>query len=173
MRRLFLAATIAAATAIGSAQSRPFRPVTDAILKSPGPNDWIAWRGTPRSEGYSPLTQINRGNVSQLRLVWAWTMEPGVQQATPLVYDGVMYLPNAGGTLQALDGETGDLLWEYRTPVPAGTPRTAAIARGLALYDDKVFMSWEAEVIAVDARTGKEVWRTAVADHARDRKSVV
>lgn len=166
-RRSFLFAVVAAATVLVTAQSRPFRPVTDATLKNPSPGDWIAWRGTPRSEGYSPLTQINRANVSQLRLAWAWTMEPGVQQATPLAYDGVVYLPNAGGTLQALDGETGDLIWEYRTPVEANTPRSPAVARGLALYDDKLFMSWDAEVIAIDARSGKNVWRTPVADRAK------
>ena len=111
MRRLLVGAAVASAAALVSAESRPFRPITEAILKSPSQNDWIAWRGTPRSEGYSPLTQINRGNVSQLRLAWAWTMEPGIQQTTPLAYDGVVYLPNPGGMLQALDGETGDLIW--------------------------------------------------------------
>ena len=170
MRRVIAVAVIFAATALASAQSRTFKPVTDDVLKSPSPNDWIAWRGTPRSEGYSPLSQITKGNVSQLRLAWAWTMEPGIQQTTPLVYDGVMYLPNPGGILQALDAETGDLLWEYRTPVAEGTPRSPAITRGLALYDDKLFMTWDVDVVAIDARTGKEAWRTTIADRTKGFK---
>jgi alcohol dehydrogenase (cytochrome c) len=167
MRRALIAAAVAAATTLAAAQSRPFRPVTDATLKSPSPSDWIAWRGTPRSEGYSPLSQIARGNVAQLRLVWAWGMEPGVQQTTPLVYDGVMYLPNPGGIVQALDAETGDLLWDYRTPLEPDTARSATITRGLALYGDKIFMTWDVDVIAIDARTGKEAWRTTVADRSK------
>ncbi len=146
-----------------SQQARPFRPVNDATLRAPAPDDWIAWRGTPRSEGYSPLSQITRDNVGRLALAWSWVMEPGTQQATPLVHDGVMYLPNPGGTLQALDGATGDLLWEYRVPVPPQTPRSTTIARGLSLYRDKVYMSWGAEVIAVDAATGHQVWRAPAA----------
>src|SRR5262249_15963949 len=78
-----------------------------------------------------------------------------------------VYLPNPGGIVQALDGETGDLLWEYRAPVAEGTVRSQAIGRGLALYNDKVFMAWETDVIALDARTGKETWRTAVADRPK------
>ncbi|MEQ1897227.1 MAG: PQQ-binding-like beta-propeller repeat protein [Vicinamibacterales bacterium] len=163
MRAALIPAAVALAGVLASSEPRPFRPVTDATLKSPSPNDWIAWRGTSRSDGYSPLTQITRANVAQLQPVWAWTMEPGTQQATPLVYDGVMYLPNPGGILQALDAGTGDLLWEYRAAA-ADTPRSTGVARGLALYADKVFMSWGADVIAVDARTGKEVWRAAAAD---------
>lgn len=158
-----IAVLSALAAASASQQARIFRPVTDATLRAPSPNDWIAWRGTPKSEGYSPLTQINRDNVAQLSLAWAWTMEPGTQQSTPLVHDGVMYLPNAGGTLQSLDAATGDLLWEYRAPIPANTPRSTTIARGLSLYRDKVYMSWGVEVIAVDARTGREVWRAPAA----------
>src|SRR5262245_42822697 len=134
MRQSFIATAIVAMTTIAMAQRPAFKPVTDATLKSPSPNDWVAWRGTPRSEGYSALTQVNKNNVSQLRLVWAWEMEPGVQQTTPLVYDGVMYLPNPGGILQALDAETGDLLWDYRTPIEPGSTRSTAITRGIALY---------------------------------------
>src|SRR5688500_18068991 len=170
MRRAIAVLAVLAATAIVSAQAPQFRPVTDATLKSPSPNDWVAWRGTPKSEGYSALSQINKSNVSELQLAWAWTMEPGIQQTTPLVYDGVMYLPSPGGILQALNAETGDFLWEYRTPVAEGTPRSPAITRGLALYDDKLFMTWDVDVIAIDARTGKEAWRTTIADRTKGFK---
>lgn len=148
---------------LGSQQARPFRPLTDAAVAAPSPNDWTSWRGTSRSQGYSPLSQVTRDNVGQLALAWSWAMEPGTQQATPLVYAGVMYLPNPGGTLQALDAASGDLLWEYRAPVAPNTPRSTTITRGLSLYRDKVYMSWGVEVIAVDAATGREVWRAPAA----------
>jgi alcohol dehydrogenase (cytochrome c) len=96
------------------AQVKQFTPVTDAILRSPSANDWLHWRRTYESWGYSPLTQINRQTVRRLQLAWAWSMESGSQQPTPLVYDGIMYLPHAGNVVHALDAATGDLLWEYR-----------------------------------------------------------
>src|SRR5687768_9818849 len=94
--------------AVSVAQSRTFRPVTDAVLTNPSPNDWLAWRGTTRSQGYSPLKQINRDNVGRLQMAWAWAMEQGPVQVAPLAYDGVVYLGNPGGTVHALDGATGD-----------------------------------------------------------------
>lgn len=57
--------------------------------------------------------------MGQLQLVWSWAMQPGSNQATPLVYDGVMYLPNPNSIVQALDAATGDLIWEYRREYPA------------------------------------------------------
>src|SRR5207249_5003915 len=115
---------------------------------------------------------INRRNVQQLQLAWSWAMEDtGAQEATPLVYNGVMYLPNPAGVIQALDGGTGDLLWEYR---PDDSQRAArgggdvelrGIQRNLAIFGDKVFgTTSDAHIIALDARTGKRVWDTAVAD---------
>src|ERR1700682_6265550 len=98
-----------------AAQVKNFRPVTEAMLRSPAPGDWLNWRRTDNAWGFSPLNQINRQNVQQLQLAWSWAMEnTGAQEATPLVYDGVMYLPNPHGVIQALDAATGDLLWEYR-----------------------------------------------------------
>ena len=62
-----------------------FVPVTDAMLLDPDPEDWLMWRRTLNGWGYSPLKQIDRDNVSNLRMVWSRAMAPGSQQATPLV----------------------------------------------------------------------------------------
>ena len=94
-----------------AAQDRPFPPVTDQTLASPDPADWLHWRRTLDGWGYSPLDQINRDNVHQLQLVWSWQMRPGLSQPTPLVHNGVMYLPNPDGFVQAVDAVTGDRLW--------------------------------------------------------------
>jgi hypothetical protein len=95
--------------------TRKFVPVTDAMLQKPNPGDWLMWRRTLNSWGYSPLDQINRNNVAQLKLVWTRGMAAGgSQESTPLVYDGVMYIPNSGDYIQAVDAKTGDLIWDYQ-----------------------------------------------------------
>src|SRR6266550_4177058 len=77
------------------AQVKEFRVVTEAALRNPAPGDWLNWRRTDNAWGYSPLDQINRKNVQQLQLAWSWAMDDGgAQEGTPLVYNGVMYLPN-------------------------------------------------------------------------------
>src|SRR5215470_5145824 len=72
------------------AQKAPYVPVTDAMLQNPDPADWLMWRRTLNSWGYSPLNQINRANVGQLKMIWMRGMGPGVQEATPLVYHGYL-----------------------------------------------------------------------------------
>src|SRR5215467_14023936 len=113
-------------------QVKDFRPVTEEMLRNPAPGDWLNWRRTDNAWGYSPLDQISRQNVQQLQLAWSWAMDDtGAQEATPLVYNGVMYLPNPRGVVQALDGATGDLIWEYRPDVTqAAPPQRDAPARG-------------------------------------------
>jgi alcohol dehydrogenase (cytochrome c) len=149
------------------AQVKTFRPVTDDVLQNPSASDWLHWRRTYDGWGYSPLDQINRQNVGQLQLAWAWAMQPGNQQATPLVYDGVMYLVNPGSTVQALNAATGDLLWEYRREFPEDTRAQNAMRalRGLSIYEDKIFLNTgDAHLVALDARTGNVVWDVQVAD---------
>jgi len=148
------------------AQVKDYRPVTEDMLRHPAAGDWLNWRRTDNAWGYSPLDQIKRENVGRLQLAWSWAMEEGAQEATPLVHDGIMYLPNPGGVIQALDAATGDLLWEYR---PARTSRGGGELRGvqrnIAIYEDKIFgATGDAHLIALDARTGKLVWDTTVAD---------
>ena len=161
--------------AVGSlylfAQVKDFRPVTDAMLRNPAPGDWLNWRRTDNAWGYSPLGQINRQNVSQLQLAWAWAMDDtGANEATPLVYDGIMYLPNPRGVIQALDAATGDLIWQYRpsaAKAAEGSDASRGIQRNVAIFGDKIFATTgDAHMIAVDARTGKLVWDTKVADSA-------
>src|SRR5580698_11655006 len=80
----------------GAAQQAPtsFVPVTDQVLASPDPADWLMWRRTINSWGYSPLNQINRSNVGKLKMIWTRGLGPGVQEGTPLVYRGMLYMPN-------------------------------------------------------------------------------
>src|SRR5262247_2612085 len=101
--------------ALFSAQTvNNFVPVTDSMLEKPDPGDWLMWRRTLDGWGYSPLNQINKQNVGQLKMVCKSEMTAGIQEATPLVYKGTMYLPNPSDVTQALNGATGELIWEYR-----------------------------------------------------------
>ena len=148
--------------------SADFVPVTDAMLRNPDPVDWLNWRRTLNGWGYSPLDQINVENVHQLGLVWSWTMTPGVSQTTPLVHDGVMYIPNPLNVVQALDAVTGDRLWEYRKEFERSPDDSfRARTRSIAIYDDKIYLNTnDAHIVALDALTGEVVWDHTVADNA-------
>ena len=146
-------------------QLRDFKPVTDAALLNPDPADWPNWRRTVDGWGYSPLKQINTQNVHQLQLAWSWGLHPGLSQPTPLVSNGIMYVPSPGGGAQALDAANGDLIWEYRSqPADGGAMRTSPM-RTLAIYSDKVYIATaDARLVALNARTGAVAWDHQVAD---------
>ncbi len=148
-----------------------FVPVTDAVLQDPDPADWLMWRRTLDGWGYSPLDQIDRDNVGDLRMVWTRALAPGLQQGTPLVHDGVLYMPNPRDVIQALDGASGDLLWEYRRSLPDDVDEyfigvLAEINRNLAIYDDLIIdTSVDDYVFALDAETGRLAWETEILDY--------
>ncbi|MDC0221169.1 hypothetical protein OAL54_05460, partial [Gammaproteobacteria bacterium] len=93
--------------------SDSFPPVTDAMLQDPAPGDWLMWRRTLDSWGYSPLAEVNRDNVDQLRMVWTHGLGTGTGEITPLAYDGVLYVPQHNDVIEAIDARTGDQIWEY------------------------------------------------------------
>jgi alcohol dehydrogenase (cytochrome c) len=166
VRHLILAAALVGTVTTMLAQAPGARRVTDADLLNPPPSDWLHWRRAYDGQGFSPLNQITRQNVGQLRLAWSWAMQPGNQQTTPLVHDGVLYLANPGNIVQALNAETGELLWEYRHEFPREieTQYATRPLRGLSIYDDKIFVNTaDAHIVALNARTGSVVWDVAVA----------
>src|SRR5688572_16105830 len=138
---------------IHAQQTRRFVPVTDAMLEKPDPADWLMWRRTLDGWGYSPLDQINRNNVAQLKQVWTRPMTTGgSNESTPLVHDGVMYLPNTGDFIQALDAKTGELLWEYQRTLLRGRGTN----RNIAIYGSSIIdTSMDNAVYALNAETGK------------------
>ncbi len=146
-------------------------PVTDAMLAKPPEQDWLMWRGSLNSWGYSPLKQITTSNVNQLQLVWTRTLETGSQEGTPLVHDGVLYFPNPGDIIQAVDAATGDIIWEHRRPNPADIEKfinAPFINRNLAIHGNLIIdTSADGAIYALDARTGKDVWSTQVLDYTR------
>jgi PQQ-dependent dehydrogenase (methanol/ethanol family) len=164
--------TIAPLTTIAQNQPTPFASVTDAMLQKPDPANWLMWRRTLDSWGYSPLDQVDRSNVARLRMVWTRGMGPGnVQEATPLVYNGVMYVPNPSDYITAHDARTGDLLWEYKRELPADLGKfmpVFAINRNLAIYGTTIIdTSADDFVFALDAQTGKLAWETRILDYRK------
>jgi alcohol dehydrogenase (cytochrome c) len=147
-----------------------YTPVTDEQLRNPPANEWLAWRRTYDTHGFSPLKEIDRRNVSQLRVAWTWSLPPGSNESVPLMHDGVLFAFGFGDQLQALDARTGDLLWHYTHALDEGARPNHK--RGIALYGHKVYMGTsDAHLVALDARTGKPVWNTKIADFKR-RESI-
>ncbi len=172
---------LAAAAAVGAvalpppvaAQVESVDPVTDAELQDPSPNDWLMWRRTLDGWGYSPLEQVDRENVGTLRMVWSRALTDGRQQGTPLVHDGVMYMPNPNDVIQAIDSVTGDLLWEHRREVPDDISDyifgLSENNRNLAIHGNLILdTSVDDHVFALDAATGRLAWETEVVDYRVD-----
>jgi alcohol dehydrogenase (cytochrome c) len=142
-----------------------FTPVTDEMLRNPDPADWLMARRNYQGWSYSPLSEITRDNVKGLRLVWTWAMnEGGANQPTPLVHDGIVYLVNTANIVQALDGRTGELIWEHHL----GPAAFLAAMRNLAIYQNNLYVTTtDARVVALDARTGRVVWDAPYADRSK------
>jgi len=150
--------------------SDDFTPVTDAMLADPSPDDWLMWRRTLDSWGYSPLNQITRDNVGSLSLAWTRALRTGSMEGTPLAYDGVIYMPNSSDAIQAIDAVTGDLKWEYLRDLPddvydfvGGNARNN---RNIAIYDRFIVNTSDDDyAFALDATTGELAWETQIFDY--------
>ena len=147
-----------------------FPLVTDAMLQNPADSDWLMWRRTLDSWGYSPLDQIDRTNVDQLRMVWTRDLEIGTGEITPLAYNGLLYIPQASDVIQAVDAKSGDFIWEYRRDIPADLYEmvggNARNNRNLAIYENLIINTSDDNfVFALDALTGEMVWETKIFDY--------
>ena len=155
IKRYLLISGIAALSAL--AQVKDFKPVTKEMLENPSPNDWLMFSRTYDAQRFSPLKEINKQNVSKLRMVWTRGLGAGDTETIPLVHDGVMYTIAPGAIVQALDATTGDLLWEYKRKVPANQAGQAR-PKALAIYQDIVVYTAPDAVVGLDARTGEQRW---------------
>src|SRR5580693_1229262 len=148
------------------ARAADFKPVTQDMLINPPAADWLQISRTYDEQRYSPLHQINKRNVAQLRMIFSRGLPPGTQESTPIVHDGVMYMIEPGANLLAIDATTGDQIWEYKRDYPkdlAAKARAPQLARGkaLAIFEDMVyFAAADGYIVAVDAKTGKLRWQS-------------
>jgi alcohol dehydrogenase (cytochrome c) len=146
---------------------RNYPAVSAARLKHPAPEEWLMTRRTYDGWGYSPLDKIDTGNVKRLTPVW--TLSTGMNnghEAAPVVNGGVMFVTSSYNQVLALDARAGTVLWRYRSE-STGSVRGKPVNRGVTLFGGKVYtVLTEAILVALDAKTGKEVWRTIVGNNA-------
>ena len=174
--RALLLAMLAAAAGPAAAQTSTradFTPVTDAMLQNPADGDWLMWRRTLDGWGYSPLDQIDRDNVGDLRMVWTRALAPGAQQGTPIAYGGTLYMPNPNDIIQAIDAVTGDLQWEYRRDIPDDVNDylggLISVNRNVAIWGDMIIDTANDDyAFAVNAATGELVWETQLFDYTQN-----
>ena len=145
-------------------------PVTDEMLQDPAPEDWLMWRRTLDSWGYSPLDQVKRENVDQLQMVWSRALATGRQEGTPLAYGGVLYMPQASDVIEAIDAVTGDLKWSHRRTLPEDVydyvGGNARNNRNIAIYDRFIINTSDDNfVFGLDVDTGEIAWETKIFDY--------
>ena len=154
-RRIFCAASVAIVAVLSSMIAsgenaeelrRHVSRVTDEILAHPSPDDWLTWRGTSKSLGYSALDQITRENAKNLEMQWVFQARSLEKfEATPLVVDGIMYITEPPNNVLALDAKTGAVLWRQ--------PTRNAIGGGVLTY-----RAAGRQLVAVAAGFKSRVW---------------
>ncbi len=154
-----------------SARLAKLSPVTDALLRAPPASDWLIWRRTYDGHGFSPLARIDRDNVHTLRAAWSWSLPPSMNEITPIVHEGVMFL-HSGSAVQAIDAKTGELLWQQLRQLPDEFDPAVSRVKTVALYGNMVFApTADGHMLALDARTGDVVWDQEVITDAEARMS--
>jgi alcohol dehydrogenase (cytochrome c) len=146
-----------------------YAPVTADRLKKPEDGNWLMFRRSYDGWGYSPLDQITQANVGRLQLVWSSTTgQIEGHQAPPIVNNGVMFVATPGNQLLAIEAKSGHPLWRYRRPIPEDMLQLHPTSRGVGLFGDRVyFAATDAVLVALDVRTGKEVWTAKVEDYKK------
>jgi alcohol dehydrogenase (cytochrome c) len=168
------AGIVLAAGVAPGAQAQEITPVPaftpEQLLEPPAAN-WVANGGTIQNQRYSPLDQINRDNIANLKGVWMTSLNgsgkgPGYSgEAQALEYEGVIYVVTGNDDVFALDVETGDILWTYLSGLDPNDYNTCCgwISRGVALGDGMVFVGQlDATLVALDQTTGEKLWQTEV-----------
>ncbi|HTY92837.1 MAG TPA: PQQ-dependent dehydrogenase, methanol/ethanol family [Steroidobacteraceae bacterium] len=157
-----------AATAAGPADVNARRMLDPAATAA----NWMSYGGTYSEQHFSPLTQINKDNVSRLGLAWFADYDTNLTQAgTPLEIDGVIYVSTAWSKVYAFDARTGRTLWQYDPKTPGAWIRNVCcgiVNRGIAAWNGKIYLgTLDGRLVAIDAATGKEVWSVLTIDPSK------
>jgi alcohol dehydrogenase (cytochrome c)/quinohemoprotein ethanol dehydrogenase len=131
--------------------------------------NWLSYGRTYSEQRFSPLSKINADNAKQLGLAWYADLDTNRgQEATPLVIDGVMYVSTAWSLVKAYEAATGKLLWSYDPQVPKELGVEGCcdvVSRGVAAWKGRIYLAtFDARLVALDARTGKPVWSVKTGD---------
>jgi len=164
MKSIFIALALAAAPAAATAQT-----AQDLIKDQDTPGDVLTYGMGYGQQRYSKLTQIGKTSVKRLVPVWNFSLNnPQAQENQPIISEGVMYVTTHTETF-AIDALTGKQVWRNTLEFAADVPKMACcglINRGVAIYQGKVFRTTlDAKVQALDARTGKELWKSTAIDY--------
>ncbi len=160
---------LAAGFLLGSPGAPSSQEVTPARLEHAGsePQNWLTYGGNYQSWRHSPLDQIDTGSVKRLKVAWAFQLgdvSMGLQ-STPLVDGGILYVIGPKNRVFALDAATGKRLWHYFYPMPAKLLAYGHQNRGLALGHGNVYFGTvDNFVVALDAKTGEEIFKVEVED---------
>jgi len=159
---VLIATALALAVVTILAQAQQPDPVR---VVAPRGRDWPSYGSSPENDHYSPLAQINRNNVAQLKIAWTFdTGEEGGLQTSPLILDGVLYGITPSQKVFALNAATGELLWKFDSGVKGTQPD-----RGLAYWADgqdrRILVGVMNFLYALDATTGKPI--ATFGDHGR------
>ncbi|SVB87530.1 uncharacterized protein METZ01_LOCUS240384, partial [marine metagenome] len=130
-------------------------------------NNFLHTNGNYEQTRYYPSSQINTGNVKNLRPAWIFQTEIVESlETTPIVVNGVMYVTTSFNHIHALDARTGEELWHYKHKMgPITTYCCGPNNRGVAVYKDKVYMgTLDSKLVALDARTGRLIWEVGIGD---------
>jgi alcohol dehydrogenase (cytochrome c) len=143
--------------------------VTQDLLNRAGGdgNNFLLTNGDYRQQRYYPNSEINRANVARLRP--AWIFQTDVMESietSPIVVHGIMYVTTSYDHVYALDARTGEQLWHYKHKLgPITTYCCGPNNRGVAAYEDKIYLATlDSKLVALDAKTGKLVWQSDIAD---------
>ena len=148
-----------------------WEPITQERLLNPEDGDWLSYRRTYDVFGFSPLDEINRTNVADLRPVWAYSMQGNSRWVpTPIVANGLMYVSEGSGRVLAFDVATGEVVWTHqrRYPDDVGASQAAGRHRGVSVYGDRIYWGTaDSRLVALDARTGEQIWEVQTGDYLR------
>ncbi len=164
------ASLLLAGLAFGQPAEREWEPITEERLLNPEDGDWLSYRRTYDVTGFSPLDQIDRDNVDDLRLVWAWSMRDNSRWVpTPIVANGLMYVSEGSGRVTAFDVKSGDVAWVHTRSYPEDIEQSQALGRhrGVSVLGDTVYWGTaDAALVALDARTGEQRWEVSTGDYS-------
>ncbi|HKV04020.1 MAG TPA: PQQ-dependent dehydrogenase, methanol/ethanol family [Candidatus Acidoferrales bacterium] len=166
-RAVVLSIALMASPICSLGQNVPYERILHADSE---PQSWLTYGGNYQSQRFSALKQINKLNVSKLKVAWIYQPPRPVAnlESSPIVADGVMYITEPPSTVTALDVRTGLKLWSYTPALPEHVVAIGlyATSRGVAILGDMVYIgAADSHLIALDAKTGAVRWNTLVADN--------
>jgi len=159
--------------AAAKAQPTAAKVTAERLLNAANePSQWMTYGGTYDEQRFSRLKEINKDNVKTLGLAWFADYDTNLSQdGTPLYIDGVIYVSTAWSKVYAFDAHDGKKLWQYNPKTPGEWIQNVCcgiVNRGIAAWNGKIYLgTLDGRLVALDAKTGKEVWSEMTVDQSK------